>query len=195
MADHLRNGNCLSGRLQAGKRAPDGSSRAYPTGQSHCNIRARVEGIDFMSYVSHVLQPGEKLLMTGRLHWIGYWRAFVCLALALGLVMTPAMRTALEIGAVALGVAGVGFALHVALLRWGTEIGVTDRRVIYKHGVIARYSAEMNMDKVETVAVTQSLLGRVLNYGAITIKGSGASIETLRNIADPVALRSAITAR
>ena len=53
----------------------------------------------------------------------------------------------------------------------------------------------MNMDKVETVAVTQSLLGRLLDYGAITIKGSGASIETLRNIADPVALRSAITAR
>ena len=152
-----------------------------------------------MSYVSHVLQPGEQLLMTGRLHWIGYWRAFVCLAPALGLVLTPAstpaMRTMLEVGAVALAIAGVGFALHVALLRWGTEIGVTDRRVIYKHGVIARYSAEMNMDKVETVTVTQSLLGRLLNYGAITIKGSGASIETLRNIEDPVALRSTITAR
>jgi uncharacterized membrane protein YdbT with pleckstrin-like domain len=90
---------------------------------------------------------------------------------------------------------GAVFALQTSLLRWGTEIGVTDRRVIYKRGFIARHTAEMNMDKVETVLVEQSLLGRVLNYGAVSIRGSGASIETLRNIADPIALRSAITAR
>ena len=43
--------------------------------------------------------------------------------------------------------------------------------------------------------VQQSLLGRLLGYGTITIQGTGASIETLRNMADPIGLRSAITAR
>ena len=52
----------------------------------------------------------------------------------------------------------------------------------------------MNMHRVETVAVEQSIVGRVLNYGTVDIRGTGAGIEDLKMIADPLALRSAITA-
>ncbi len=152
-----------------------------------------------MSYVRNVLQPGENLIATGHLHWIGYWRSLVCFALAISALtihpLDAGLRAAVVLTVAALAVVGIFFALHTALLRWGTEIGVTNRRVIYKRGVISRETAEMNMDKVETVLVEQSLLGRLLGFGAISIKGSGASIETLRRIADPIALRSAITAR
>jgi len=75
-----------------------------------------------------------------------------------------------------------------------TEIAVTDRRIIYKTGFISRETAEMNMHRVETVAVEQSIVGRVLNYGTVDIRGTGAGIEDLKMIADPLALRSAITA-
>ncbi len=33
----------------------------------------------------------------------------------------------------------------------------------------------MNMDKVESVDVDQSIMGRLLNYGDITIRGTGES--------------------
>jgi hypothetical protein len=39
-----------------------------------------------MSYVRHVLQPGESLVLTGHLHWIGYWRSLTCLILAAALL-------------------------------------------------------------------------------------------------------------
>ncbi len=152
-----------------------------------------------MSYVRHILQPDERLLATGHLHWIGFWRAIVCFAIAVAFLVPrpPAqgMRLSLEVCALSFAALGLIFALHTIFQRWGTEIGVTDRRVIYKRGFIARHTAEMNMDKVETVLVEQSLLGRLFGYGAISIRGSGASIETLRNIADPIGLRNAITAR
>ncbi len=152
-----------------------------------------------MSYVQNILQPGEKLLLTGRVHWIGFWRALVCFALTFTLLLfqpsPPGFRLVFEAASIFLGGLGLAFGIRVAFVRWGTEIAVTDRRVIYKRGVIARHTAEINMDKVETVLVEQSLLGRLLNYGAVSIRGSGASIETLRNIAHPIALRSAITAR
>ena len=152
-----------------------------------------------MSYVRKVLQPEESLVFSGRLHWIGYWRAIAFLLLGAGaLALRPAAaepRLAAEILAAAFLCLAAFFAVRTALERWGTEIGVTDRRVIYKRGLIARHTAEMNMDKVETVLVEQSLLGRMLDYGAISIRGSGASIETLRTVARPLALRSAITAR
>jgi hypothetical protein len=46
--------------------------------------------------------------------------------------------------------------------QWTTEIVVTNHRVIYKKGFIRRHTAEMNMDKVESVAVDQTIMGRVL---------------------------------
>ena len=82
-----------------------------------------------------------------------------------------------------------------AIIRWITEFAVTDRRVIYKCGFISRHTVEMNMDKVKSVDVDQSLLGRLLNYGTIHVLGTGEGIESLRRIAAPLALRNAITAK
>ena len=55
---------------------------------------------------------------------------------------------------------------------------MTDRSIVYKRGFIPRHTVEMNMDKVESVDVDQSILGRMLNYGDITIRGTGLGICT-----------------
>jgi hypothetical protein len=47
----------------------------------------------------------------------------------------------------------------------------------------------MNLAKVESLHVDQSLLGRILNYGDVTVVGTGASLEPLRGIASPLELR------
>ena len=151
-----------------------------------------------MIYVRRILQPGETILAQGRPHWIAYWRALLCFAIALAIFLMPMPRANAaigQIGAAFMAIVGFMFWLNAMFYRWTTEIGVTDRRVVYKRGFISRQTAEMNMDKVESVLVDQTLTGRLLNYGTITIKGTGASIENLRRIADPIALRNAITAR
>jgi uncharacterized membrane protein YdbT with pleckstrin-like domain len=74
-------------------------------------------------------------------------------------------------------------------------MAVTNHRVIYKRGFIRRHTVEMNMDKVETVDVDQSLLGRILGFGTIRVLGTGQGIETLNRIGSPILLRNAITAR
>ena len=51
----------------------------------------------------------------------------------------------------------------------------------------------MNMDKVESVQVDQSILGRMFDYGTVTILGTGEGFETLRAIAGPIKLRNCIT--
>jgi uncharacterized membrane protein YdbT with pleckstrin-like domain len=92
-----------------------------------------------------------------------------------------------------------GFAVLTAikewLEQWVTEIAVTDRRVIYKTGLIRRQTAEMNMDKIESVKVDQSLLGRLLNYGSIDIRGTGEGMGHLNYISSPIRLRNTITAK
>ena len=74
---------------------------------------------------------------------------------------------------------------------WITEIAVTNRRVIYKKGLIRRQTNEMNMDKVESVKIDQSILGRMLDYGSVTILGTGEGFETLCTIASPSSLETA----
>ena len=88
----------------------------------------------------------------------------------------------------------VGFGL-AWFKRWTTEIDVTDRRIVYKHGFIKRHTVEMNMDKVESVDVDQSIFGRLLNYGDITIRGTGIGLEPLRGIDAPLEFRNHVTAR
>lgn len=93
------------------------------------------------------------------------------------------------------GLAAVAAAIKEWLQQWVTEIVVTDRRVIYKTGLIQRHTAEMNMDKVESVIVDQSILGRLLDYGSIHIRGTGVGLEHLHYISSPVSLRNTITAK
>ena len=106
--------------------------------------------------------------------------------------------------AAGLALAVLSFA-HAWFIRWITEIAVTDRRIIYKRGFINRHTVEMNMDKVASVDVDQSILGRMLGYGSIHVVGPGAAasnspdrprgIEHLHRVAQPLELRNAITCK
>ena len=154
-----------------------------------------------MSYVKHVIQPGEQVVMVGRLSWIVYHRAIALALLGVILVVLERIysgRDWLVIGTAALfGAAALISALQAWFLRWTTEIAVTNKRIIYKRGLITRHTAEMNMDKVASVDVDQSLLGRLLNYGSVHILGTGGvhGIERLERIGSPIALRNAIDVR
>jgi uncharacterized membrane protein YdbT with pleckstrin-like domain len=152
-----------------------------------------------MSYVRSVLQPGEKIIMVGRLSWIAYHRAIFLLFVGVILIVLERIfwgeTIVIPVTAVLFGALGIITAIHAWFLRWITEIAVTERRVIYKRGFINRHTIEMNMDKVATVDVHQSILGRLFNYGTVTVQGTGMSFEPLRRIESPLALRYAIIAK
>jgi len=85
------------------------------------------------------------------------------------------------------------FTLTIAawLDRWLSEFVITNRRIIIKNGFIARSTFEMNLSKIESVNVDQTVMGRIFNYGSITIIGTGGTRETFHNIAKPMAFRKA----
>ena len=81
--------------------------------------------------------------------------------------------------------------IYAWLKRWLSEFVITNRRIVIKEGFIARRTFEMNLSKIETVNVDQTVMGRILNYGSITIIGTGGTKETFHNIARPMAFRRA----
>src|SRR4030043_611880 len=73
--------------------------------------------------------------------------------------------------------------------RWLSEFVITNRRIIIKTGFIARNTFEMNLSKIESVNVDQSVMGRIFNFGSITIIGSGGTRETFHKISKPLEFR------
>jgi uncharacterized membrane protein YdbT with pleckstrin-like domain len=104
------------------------------------------------------------------------------------------LSLALRIAAGIFALLALSAALRAFIRRATTELAVTDHRVIYKSGLLSRHTIEMNRDKVESVDVDQSLLGRILGYGTVIVRGTGGSLEPIRNIGDPLRFRTHITA-
>jgi uncharacterized membrane protein YdbT with pleckstrin-like domain len=152
-------------------------------------------------YIDDILQPGEKVLYSTNAHWIFYLPAIGLWIAALVLLTVSRMTTIPGVILVCLSASAV--AALAALYwtardwfhRWTTETDVTNMRVVHKTGFIKRRTFEMALDKVESVDVNQSILGRILNYGDVTILGVGEGKETISTIASPLAFRSHITAR
>ena len=154
-----------------------------------------------MRYVRRVLQPGETIVYATRQHWVIYLRTIVlliiCILLAAAAVSTSDNQNislALGVVAIIFALLGLSAGLRAFIRRATTELAVTDHRVIYKTGLLARHTIEMNRDKVESVDVDQTILGRILGYGTIIVRGTGGSLEPIRNIGDPLTFRSHITA-
>jgi uncharacterized membrane protein YdbT with pleckstrin-like domain len=139
-----------------------------------------------MSYVTRVLQPNETLLYQTRLHWLVFGRAVFFLVLTL--IAAWAVAALLLVLALVDGLAA-------AIRRASTEFAVTDHRIIYKRGLIGRYTIEMARSKVESVDVVQGILGRIFDYGTILVRGTGGSLEPFRLVQAPLQLRSAIIAQ
>jgi uncharacterized membrane protein YdbT with pleckstrin-like domain len=150
-----------------------------------------------MSYVKRVLQEGEEIRHTASIHWIVYWPGAALMILAAVIFVYGRNKDPSGIFWSVIAAAVALLAL-VLLFRewfkwWTTEIAVTNRRVIFKEGFIGRKTVEMHMDKIESVDVDQPVLGRILDYGTVTVRGTGSGFEPLPLVAAPIELRNCIT--
>jgi uncharacterized membrane protein YdbT with pleckstrin-like domain len=145
-----------------------------------------------MRYIERVLQPGETIIHASKIYWIIYIPSVV-VVLAAVVFFVEALGHPQQLFWLALFAACVGlvfFMLFVAWFKlWTTEIDVTDRRIVYKRGLIWRLAVEMNTDKIESVDVDQSVRGRLFDCGDITIHGTGTGREPSRNIEAPLEIR------
>ncbi len=154
-------------------------------------------------YIDEILQPGEKVLYSTNAHWIFYLPAMTAGIVALALwilsltvsASVPWLVLLCWAAAAVLAVAALYWTVRGWFHRLTTETDVTDRRVVHKTGFIKRRTFEIALDKIESVDVDQSILGRIFNYGDVTIMGVGEGRQTISTIASPLAFRSAITAR
>ena len=146
------------------------------------------------SYVESVLAPGERVVHNAAIsHWkfMGSYAVGVFFIAAAGALLFFARQNpdVPPVTAAVPFVIGVIVILVALIRRASTELALTDRRIIAKFGFISRNTVEMNLGKVESLHVNQSLLGRMLGFGDVTVVGTGSSLEPLRGVSDPLELR------
>ena len=157
-----------------------------------------------MGYVEKNLVNGETITYRARLHWIVFfWPAVACLILGLpGLFVTGMAifsadkhsRPVLGFGVAELVVTAliVGFGL---LRMRSAEFAITNKRVILKYGIINRRTAEMFLQKIESVGVDQNILGRMFDYGTVTVRGTGGTLEPFTKISHALEFRRQVQER
>jgi membrane protein YdbS with pleckstrin-like domain len=149
-----------------------------------------------VGYVERHLLPRERLLYTTRLHWILFAKPVLTMLAGVALTWVLYSRVMdppwLWQTGVVLSATGVLW-LAMRWIEWETsEFAVTSVRLIFKVGLIARYSTELLLSKVESISVTQGPVGRLANYGDLTVTGTGAVREVFTRVHDPVGFRNAV---
>ncbi len=157
-----------------------------------------------MSYIKSSLVPGEVVIYQTRLHWSVMFGHIVlaCLLLAMSGALLyyslgqggfpTATLHIMEYAGIALLVCAIVVILLGMLRRNATEMALTTRRVVVKTGLVSRKTIEMLLNKVESIEVTESAVGRLLGYGTIMVVGTGGTTEPFRKIAHALQFRSQV---
>ena len=162
-----------------------------------------------MSYMKETLQDGEKVLAQARMSYkpvlaglaaaeiiyLGIWILLrTDLVRGLGVPEVPVL-SGLALNLLWLVPFGLVGAAGVFIDRMRNEIVVTDRRIVHRQGIVSRVTEEIDREAVESVVLSQGVLGRVLGYGDVTVRGRGMGDIQVRRIDAPVRFRNFIQAR
>lgn len=124
-----------------------------------------------MTYINDNLKPNEKILFETRLHWI----SLVIAALWSWIFLFIPM-------------------IFYILEYLKTEFAVTDQRVVIKHGILSMNVDESPLDKVQSINLRQSFIGRLLNYGNIVVQTAATlSAHGFPYVKDPHKLRKTVS--
>ena len=146
-----------------------------------------------MGYPERLLSDDEVIESEFRPHWSGIVRegliiaAGVAIAVLLAIFDTPTWGYAVVAGLVLVLIAG-------GLVRWANTLHViTNERLIYRAGFIAKQGTELPLEVIQNVAFNQTLFERIFGTGDLMIESAGTHGQTrYRDIPNPEAVQSLI---
>ena len=137
-----------------------------------------------MSYIERNLMDNEQIFYKGKLHWVIFILPIICSNYCNGIFQCRYYLRWRYVWNTC------GSYRNAFIFYYKTsEFGITNERVIVKIGFIRRKSVEILLKKVEGVEVDQSIMGRILGFGSITIIGTGGTRDPFDKISNPLKFR------
>lgn len=136
------------------------------------------------NYIESNLARDEQVIEKANVSWLSqFW--YLLLGFLFLLMGMPAKNNFfLVVGAILIMIAIINVLT--------TELAITNRRIIAKTGLIRRNTIELKVNRVESLGVNQSILGRIFNFGSIVVKGVGGSNAPIPFISKPMEFRQQV---
>ncbi|MDD5369014.1 MAG: PH domain-containing protein [Anaerolineaceae bacterium] len=151
-------------------------------------------------YVQSMLGDREQVIHVAHQHWFVFFRSIVFeLVFAAAIIAAVVIIQSLVLispftwlGLILLLIPGTG--LLQDYLNWANkEYIITNRRVMQIAGVLNKNVTDSSLEKVNDVKLSQSMLGRVFNYGDIEIlTASELGVNQFHRIGNPIQFKTAM---
>lgn len=128
-----------------------------------------------VGYIEESLSPGEKIEAIFKLHWAAWASVYILVALSLLLFAIT-----------------LPIAVYVWLRLRNIEMGLTNKRVIMKKGIIGRKTEEIQVASIETVEMDQGAIGRIFGFATVKVTGRGTSSIVFKTLDNPIAAKKTI---
>jgi uncharacterized membrane protein YdbT with pleckstrin-like domain len=132
-----------------------------------------------MPYPTKLLNRNEEVALDLRPHWWYFGRQILT---GIPLLIVVLLLLNLDSGWFKTGASWVVVALVIAWAVWlglkylswaRTYFVVTNQRVVYRTGVVARRGAEIPLDRITNINFTQRMLERIIGAGNLEIQSAG----------------------
>lgn len=142
------------------------------------------------NYIENQLLAGEEVQYKAQTHWSVYLRGLFLITS--GLILMPSGVKGLPMLLILLGIIALCWAF---IQQNTTELAITNKRVVAKFGVLRRHTFEQQLSKIEGINLDQGMLGRILGYASIVVRGTGGGQTPIPYIGQPDAFKRELVAR
>ncbi len=150
------------------------------------------------NFIKDNLLPNEQIIASAKWHYMKNWTLAI-----IPFLFTIVCFITTIFGSIFLGSFFVGMFLDTIICiaitlilyyfnKWLNkydEFVITNLRVVAKVGVIRRVAFELLNEQVESIGISQGIMGRIFGYGTLIIGGVGASKVRIRFVKDPFEIR------
>ncbi len=152
-------------------------------------------------YVNGTMTKDEQIKVEAKYHWIRWlWFYFIFATLgiaamaAFSVAFTSYLEKQMDL-AIALVIMGCLLGIYPFVLYLSlhlTEMICTNKRVVYKTGIISMKTEEIKIERIESIQIKQTFWGRVLGYGNILFSGTGSAKVEFHDVDNPLQMKARI---
>jgi len=149
-----------------------------------------------MNYIEKTRSEGEEILSLFNINHFMYWNAYFLILMSFGLfiagIVAPFEEQMLNLLFFAAGFLAMFSGVFMYLSLSSIHMGITNKRVVIKRGILAIVTDEIRLQAIETVDVNQSIIGRMMGYGTVKITGKGDAVVLYENVDNPLEIKRSI---
>lgn len=149
-----------------------------------------------MNYIERTKSESEDILGYFNINRFMYWNAYMIMLVGIAIFVTgfiiPFEEEAFNMLFWGAGIFALFTGLYTYLRLSSINMGITNKRIVVKRGIVAIKTDEIRLQAIETIDVDQGISGRILGFGNVKITGKGDAVVLYEGVDEPLKIKKAI---